>query len=420
MVLCRQQEEETMAQPQVDPSARTLDWQTAHQELVRIAHSRAELDRDEARWLLVAFRARVHRRLGFANFAQYAERILGYKPRATEERLRVAEALENLPELAGALQSGTLSWTAVRELSRVATTDTEREWLEAAQGRTVREVEALVSGHRPGDTPTEPKDPALQKHALHFEVTAETLALFRQATEKLRREAGHALDDDSVLLMLAREILGGPKDLGRANYQIAVSVCSACGQGAMRANGEGIPVLPEVIERAECDAQKIDMSQSTHVGQPPRATQQIPPALRRSIWQRDQHCIVPGCRHSQCDLHHLEFRVDGGEHSERNVCLVCPAHHRAIHQGRLVVEGDMLTGLSFHHADGSRYGQPLSLKAADHAARAFQALIHMGFRAKETRRALDRIRARGDSDLTLQEWLQQALRLLTEHLARGS
>ena len=80
----------------------------------------------------------------------------------------------------------------------------------------------------------------------------------------------------------------------------------------------------------------------------------------------------------------------------------------------------MITGLSFRHADGSSYGQALSPKAADHAARAFQALTQMGFRAKETRRALDRIRARGDSDLTLQEWLQQALCLLTEHLAGGS
>ena len=420
MVVCGKQEETAMAQPQVDPSVFALDWQTAHQELVRIAHHRAELDRDEARWLLVAFRGRAHQRLGFASFAQYAERTLGYKPRTTEERPRVAEALEHLPELAEALQSGRLSWTAVREPSRVATRETESDWLKAAQGRTVREVEALVSVHRPGDTPAEPKDPSLRKHALHFEVSAETLALFREATEKLRRDAGQPLDDDALLLMVARQTLGGPKDPGRANYQIAVSVCNACGQGAIRANGDAIPVSREVIERAECDGQKIDMLKSTHVGQPPRATQQIPPALRRHIKLRDQHCVVPGCRHSQCDLHHLEFRAEGGEHSERNVCLLCPAHHRAIHEGRLIVEGNMVAGLSFHHADGTRYGEPVSPKAADHAARAFQALTHMGFRPKETRQALERIRAQADPNLTLQGWLQQALRLLTEHLESGS
>ena len=36
-------------------------------------------------------------------------------------------------------------------------------------------------------------------------------------------------------------------------------------------------------------------------------TQQVPLALRRRIWLRDQHCVVPGCRHSQCDLHTSSF-----------------------------------------------------------------------------------------------------------------
>ena len=74
------------------------------------------------------------------------------------------------------------------------------------------------------------------------------------------------------------------KDPGRTNYQIAVGVCSACGQGAMRANGEVIAVAPEVIERAECDAQKIQLDERPHVGsqvgQSPRATRQVPPEPR--------------------------------------------------------------------------------------------------------------------------------------------
>lgn len=80
-------------------------------------------------------------------------------------------------------------------------------------------------------------------------------------------------------LLDALPVVGGPKDSGTANYQIAVSVCSTCGQGAMRANGEDIPVSPEVIEWAECDAQVVELDQRPHVGPAPRATQQIPPAL---------------------------------------------------------------------------------------------------------------------------------------------
>ena len=34
----------------------------------------------------------------------------------------------------------------MRELTRVAVADTEREWLELAQGKTVRQLEELVAG----------------------------------------------------------------------------------------------------------------------------------------------------------------------------------------------------------------------------------------------------------------------------------
>ncbi|HMJ11257.1 MAG TPA: hypothetical protein VK524_07600 [Polyangiaceae bacterium] len=40
--------------------------------------------------------AQVHMHLGFGSFSEYAERLFG-KPRSTEEKLRVAEALERLP-----------------------------------------------------------------------------------------------------------------------------------------------------------------------------------------------------------------------------------------------------------------------------------------------------------------------------------
>src|SRR6478752_7295647 len=128
-----------------------MQWQEAHAELTRLARTRAGLELEEGRWLRAALGARVHERLGYGSFVEYIDRLFGYSPRLVHEKLRVAEALERLPELSRALGDGALSWSSARELTRVATPETETPWLEAAQRRTVREVEKLVSGHRVGD-----------------------------------------------------------------------------------------------------------------------------------------------------------------------------------------------------------------------------------------------------------------------------
>src|SRR5207247_450609 len=71
-------------------------------------------------------------------------------------------ALGELPELNEALASGELTFTAVRELTRVVTPETEDEWIEAATDKNVRQIEELVAGHRPGDRPSDPGDPAVR------------------------------------------------------------------------------------------------------------------------------------------------------------------------------------------------------------------------------------------------------------------
>jgi hypothetical protein len=81
-------------------------WQVAHDHLGRLARARAGLDEEEGRWLLAAWRQRVHARLGYGSFSEYVGRLFGYGARLVQEELRVAEALEGLPAMARALQSG--------------------------------------------------------------------------------------------------------------------------------------------------------------------------------------------------------------------------------------------------------------------------------------------------------------------------
>src|SRR5215510_14204171 len=207
-----------------------VSWRRAHEELVRLAKRRAGLDFEEGRWLLRALRSGAHVELGCGSFLEYVERLFGYGPRLTQEKIRVAEVLEELPETAEALESGSMSFSAVREVTRVAIASTERAWIEAARGRTVREVEKLVSGHRPGNLPDDLPDPAAKRHVLRFEISGEALATFREAMGKLRRDAGGGIDDEAALLLMSRQVLGGPRDEGRSSYQIALTVCERCGR----------------------------------------------------------------------------------------------------------------------------------------------------------------------------------------------
>jgi hypothetical protein len=146
------------------------DWVRAHEELSRLARERARADAEEGRWLLAAWRTAAHVHLGFGSFAEYVVRLFGYGPRSTQEKLRVAAALEGLPVMARALEQGSLKWSCVRELTRVAVAQTEREWLEVARGKTVHQLEALVAGKVPGDEPCSPNRGTERPHVLRFEV----------------------------------------------------------------------------------------------------------------------------------------------------------------------------------------------------------------------------------------------------------
>jgi hypothetical protein len=390
------------------------DWQQAHQELSRLARSRAGLDFEEGRWLLAAWRGGVHERLGYGSYREYVERLFGYSARLVQDKLRVAEALEGLPLLSQALQDGQACWSVLRELTRVATPATETEWLTAAEGRTARDVERLVSGHAPGSRPSDERDVALDRHVLRFEVTGEVLATFGEPLAKLRRESGEALDDDAALLLLARAVLQGPSDEGRASYQVLLTVCEQCQHAAQQGDGEQVRVGPELVGMAECDGQHLGRlddladaaagSEHAHVGNghahtgpghcddgatTQRAVQTVPPAIRRVVLRRDSgRCMVPCCRHATwVDVHHLNPRAEGGGHDPSNLITLCGAHHRALHRGQLVIEGRASSHLTFRHADGTRYGGVVSPAVADANTKAFQALCRMGFRQSDVRRA---------------------------------
>src|ERR1043166_4772749 len=114
------------------------DWRTVDRALRAIRGSRAALDAEEMHWLREAEALKIWRPLGMVSALDYLERVLGYAPRTAQDRLRVARALGNLPQLTAALAGDALTFSAVRELTRVATPATEAAWLPPPGGEDPR------------------------------------------------------------------------------------------------------------------------------------------------------------------------------------------------------------------------------------------------------------------------------------------
>lgn len=67
---------------------------------------------------------------------------------AARERVRVARRLDDLPELAEAFDAGTMSWSQMRAVSRVADPDDGVDWVELARHSSGAQLEKIVRGIR--------------------------------------------------------------------------------------------------------------------------------------------------------------------------------------------------------------------------------------------------------------------------------
>ena len=312
------------------------NWREIDRELRSISKRQRALDAEEAALLCVVARQQIWRQFGCATMLEYLEMIFGYGPKVGHERVRVAMAIEALPELRDALANGDVSYSALRELTRVVTPNTQREWLDAVRGKSVRQVEDLVRTHRKGELPTDPGDPDLKPRRLQFEVSTATDALLRQARQALANERGRFIGDDEFLAAMAAALLEGganDNDQGRAKFQVRVTTCDACSRTYFEGGGRKIAVSDADAARADCDAQRI--------GDDERAAQDIAPKTRRDVLHRDGgKCTVPRCRSARfIEVHHIVPRSDGGSHDASNLTSLCDGHHKALHEGKLQLSG---------------------------------------------------------------------------------
>jgi hypothetical protein len=355
-----------------------------------IAELSAHLDAATARLLdlIREFDAREGWNNGFRSCAHWLSWRVGYAPGAAREHVRVARALGALPLLSQALARGELSYAKVRELTRVATPETEARLLAVGRTGTADHVERIVRGWRRMDCKAEAQEAARHHtaRALHVyqdedgavrlrgrlapEVGAVLLKALEAARESLYQRRGTEAPEADLptmeqqqadaLALLAETALHQGIDPGSAGerYQVVVHVDAAVlvdadqtGQSVLEG---GMRVPAGTSQRLACDATRVVMRHDAEgrVIEVGARTRTIPPAIRRALQHRDQGCRFPGCGVRFGEGHHIRQWAHGGPTTLSNLTMLCRRHHRAVHEERYQVERRPDGELQFRRPDG--------------------------------------------------------------------
>ena len=320
---------------------------------------------------------------GLASCAHWLQWRCGTNLGAAREKVRVARALPNLPQISAAFREGRLSYSKVRAISRIAKSENEPSLLNMALHGTAHQVEQLVRNYRycqrlkllnednrhhalrelnwqidddgcwvlkgrfapeQGAVIQKALEKALdeqfeERAGEHPDVTAETP---RGGVPEYMRPQPVATRRADALERLAESFLAGATtstsggDRYLINVHMGADVLPADGEGAHAECDDGGHVSAETSRRMACDASVIkwreeDDGEPLSIG---RKTRTIPPAIRRALQKRDGGCRFPGCSCSRfVDAHHIQHWADGGETAMDNLVLLCRRHHRLVHEG---------------------------------------------------------------------------------------
>lgn len=251
---------------------------------------------------------------GLCSCAHWLNFKCGISMGAAREKVRVAHALEVLPKISEGFANGTLSYSKVRAITRIADETNEDYLLMIAEHGTAHHVERLVSKYR----------------------TAKRLQDAEIANEQyIKREVTHFYDHDGCLVIKARL----PAEQGALIVKALEMAMDSVFVGAGPARDKDVPA--GTSRRIACDSSLVTIKEDKN-GEPlsiGRRSRTIPPPMRRALRARDKGCRFPSCTNTRfVDGHHIEHWADGGETSLDNLVMLCRHHHHLVHEGGFVCE----------------------------------------------------------------------------------
>jgi hypothetical protein len=297
----------------------------------------------ECRWLeLVAEfdRRKGYEAWGCISCAYWLSWHCGLDLHSARDKVRVARALEDLPLIREKFGAGSLSYSKVRAITRVATPATEKDLVMLAESSTGAQLERIASAYRRGINLEEERRGVRDRHAntsatifwdddgsavltarLAPEDAAVVKAALQAAREELSTENGSAeplargpLAAQALVAMAESFLAHGPaarKDRYLAMIHVDADVLTDDTDGRCELD-DGPALSPETARRLCCDNPFATVLLDS-LGQPAKVgqkTQAIPTRVKRAVRGPRSWVPVPGMRATQvhrCASHSMAF-----------------------------------------------------------------------------------------------------------------
>jgi hypothetical protein len=294
---------------------------------------------------------------GCSSSAQWFAQVSQSDHRSAARITETSSALRSLPALDDAMRSGVLNLDQVAAVVEVATPETDAQLARVTVGK-APSVIALVA--RTIVPPTVADDAAIyQRRALSMSWTRgrrelcisgrlplEQGLVFEQAIWSLAKRqravdkhAGTLLDwqqsTADALVTLARQ--SGDGGIRRSPTTLIVHVSD---DAPPLLEGAG-PISPETAERLACDARRLTITLRGRDLVHSRVGRCASYAQQRALHKRSDHCQYPACTAArELEAHHLVPVERGGKTELANLILLCPRHHKRLHDHGIQTSGD--------------------------------------------------------------------------------